>query len=100
MTSEDLRGREVLLGLNGDEGTYFLIYAVPGFDLSDSLITKKQFLYGIDLLFHVDSDVQNVIASEYVDSSSLDDPAVYRDALDRAATDASFNCPVQAFAER
>uniref|UniRef100_A0A3Q4B2L6 Carboxylesterase type B domain-containing protein n=1 Tax=Mola mola TaxID=94237 RepID=A0A3Q4B2L6_MOLML len=100
MTSESLRKKEVLLGLNRDEGTYFLIYGVPGFDLGESLITKKQFLYGIDLIFPGGSEIEDVLMSEYINPASLKNPAVYREALIRMVTDTTFNCPVQGFAER
>uniref|UniRef100_A0A3Q3W9M6 Carboxylesterase type B domain-containing protein n=1 Tax=Mola mola TaxID=94237 RepID=A0A3Q3W9M6_MOLML len=99
MTSESLRKKEVLLGLNRDEGTYFLIYGVPGFDLGESLITKKQFLYGIDLIFPGGSEIEDVLMSEYINPASLKNPAVYREALIRMVTDTTFNCPVQGFAE-
>uniref|UniRef100_A0A3Q3W5B8 Carboxylesterase type B domain-containing protein n=1 Tax=Mola mola TaxID=94237 RepID=A0A3Q3W5B8_MOLML len=91
--------KEVLLGLNRDEGTYFLIYGVPGFDLGESLITKKQFLYGIDLIFPGGSEIEDVLMSEYINPASLKNPAVYREALIRMVTDTTFNCPVQGFAE-
>uniref|UniRef100_A0A3Q3XAH1 Carboxylic ester hydrolase n=1 Tax=Mola mola TaxID=94237 RepID=A0A3Q3XAH1_MOLML len=100
MTSESLRKKEVLLGLNRDEGTYFLIYGVAGFDLGESLITKKQFLYGIDLLFPGGSEIEDVLMLEYINPASLKNPTVYREALIRMVTDAPFNCPVQGFAER
>uniref|UniRef100_A0A3Q3W5A6 Cholinesterase n=1 Tax=Mola mola TaxID=94237 RepID=A0A3Q3W5A6_MOLML len=93
-TIESLRKKEVLLGLNRDEGTYFLIYGVPGFDLGESLITKKQFLYGIDLIFPGGSEIEDVLMSEYINPASLKNPAVYREALIRMVTDTTFNCPV------
>uniref|UniRef100_A0A3Q3WGI4 Carboxylesterase type B domain-containing protein n=1 Tax=Mola mola TaxID=94237 RepID=A0A3Q3WGI4_MOLML len=99
MTSESLRKKEVLLGLNRDEGTYFLIYGVPGFDLGESLITKKQFLYGIDLIFPGGSEIEDVLMSEYINPASLKNPAVYREALIRMVTDTTFNCPVQGYAQ-
>uniref|UniRef100_A0A3Q3X9W9 Carboxylic ester hydrolase n=1 Tax=Mola mola TaxID=94237 RepID=A0A3Q3X9W9_MOLML len=99
-TIESLHKKEVLLGLNRDEGTYFLIYGVAGFDLDESLITKKQFLYGIDLMFPGAGYLADgAVMFEYINPANVNFLAVFRDALIRIVTDVLFICPVQEFAK-
>lgn len=92
--------KELLLGLNKNEGSYFLVYSIPGYDLGDSLISKKQFLYGLE--YFLGSELVpyfDIIFSAY---KHLNDHAYsgrFRDTLERVTSDILFNCPVQRFAE-
>lgn len=78
-----------------------MVYGMPGFDLSPSLITRKQFLYGMDLMF---SEAYNLMKEaviyEYTDWEDENDGAKNRDAVSALMTETMFICPVQQFAER
>uniref|UniRef100_A0A3Q3WB49 Carboxylic ester hydrolase n=1 Tax=Mola mola TaxID=94237 RepID=A0A3Q3WB49_MOLML len=51
LNNDSLPKKDVLLGLNLDEGSYFLVYGVPGFSIStESLITRDEFLTGVDVI--------------------------------------------------
>uniref|UniRef100_A0A671PG17 Cholinesterase n=1 Tax=Sinocyclocheilus anshuiensis TaxID=1608454 RepID=A0A671PG17_9TELE len=52
---------ELHLGLNRDEGTYFLVYGAPGFGIhNQSLINRDQFLAGVSLGLPGFSDIQGI----------------------------------------
>ncbi|CAF95208.1 unnamed protein product, partial [Tetraodon nigroviridis] len=88
--------KELLLGVNKNEASYFLVYAVPGYDLGDSLISKKQLLYGLDLFFGKEIEpFASTITDLY--SSVTADSGRFRDFLEKTVSDAVFNCPVQKF---
>jgi hypothetical protein len=54
---------EVLIGSNQDEWTHFLVYGAPGFDItSQSLISREDFLKGVDLVFMGFGDVTREMA--------------------------------------
>lgn len=91
--------KEILLGLNKDEGSYFMAYGLPGFDLGEDLLTHQQFLGALTQFIGVNAMVGNVISLMYVsiiDSS----PGKYRDALKNVLSDVLFFCPVTKFAKR
>lgn len=47
VNSGDFKDTQILLGVNQDEGSYFLLYGAPGFSKdNDSLISRKDFLAG------------------------------------------------------
>uniref|UniRef100_A0A674BDW0 Cholinesterase n=1 Tax=Salmo trutta TaxID=8032 RepID=A0A674BDW0_SALTR len=54
---------EVLIGSNQDEWTHFLVYRAPGYDItSQSLISREDFLKGVDLVFMMFGDVTREMA--------------------------------------
>uniref|UniRef100_H3C766 Carboxylic ester hydrolase n=1 Tax=Tetraodon nigroviridis TaxID=99883 RepID=H3C766_TETNG len=87
--------KELLLGVNKNEASYFLVYAVPGYDLGDSLISKKQLLYGLDLFFGKEIEPYASTITDLYSNVTAD--GRFRDALETMITDALFNCPVQTF---
>lgn len=92
--------KELLLGLNKNEGSYFLVYSIPGYDLGDSLISKKQFLYGLNLFFGNESAPYfDIIFNSYKHLTDQSYSGRFRDTLERVTSDILFNCPVQRFAE-
>lgn len=97
-----IQKKEVLLGLNHDEGTYFLIYTVPGFDITtQSLINKSQFLTGVELIFtHEQTITKEVITFQYTDWADEENGTKNRDSLNRMLSEYMFICPVQDFAYR
>lgn len=47
VSSGNFKDTQVLLGVNQDEGSYFLLYGAPGFSKdNDSLISREDFLEG------------------------------------------------------
>lgn len=92
----------LLLGLNHDEGTYFLMYGVPGFsNTGESLITRSQFLQGVDLVLSGTDDVTKQAGIfEYSDWADVNNSTKNRDFLSQIITDELFICPVQQFASR
>ncbi|KAM9452560.1 acetylcholinesterase-like isoform 9-T10 [Salvelinus alpinus] len=93
---------EVLIGLNQDEGTYFLVYGAPGYDItSQSLISRENFLKGVDLVLPGFSDVTRETAIfQYTDWTDENSGMNNRDLLGRMLGDRDFNCPVLEFAQR
>ncbi|PKK16862.1 acetylcholinesterase, partial [Columba livia] len=72
---------EVLLGAVQDEGTYFLVYGVPGFGKdNESLISP--------------------VVLQYTDWSDQDNPVKNREALDDIVGDHNVVCPLMQFARR
>lgn len=102
LSNSSIEKKEVLLGLNHDEGTYFLIYTVPGFDItSQSLISRDQFLTGVDLIFaHAQNITKETITFHYTDWADEGNGTKNRDSLNRILSDYMFVCPVQDFASR
>ncbi|XP_040903059.1 acetylcholinesterase-like [Toxotes jaculatrix] len=94
--------KEVLLGLNKDEGTYFLVYGVPGFtNTGQSLITRSNFLQGVALTMVDASSVSREAAIfHYTDWTDENDKTKNRDFLGSLVGDHLFVCPVVEFAQR
>lgn len=47
INSGNFKDTQILLGVNQDEGSYFLLYGAPGFSKdNESLISKEDFLEG------------------------------------------------------
>lgn len=91
--------KELLMGLNKNEGSYFLVYSIPGYDLGDSLISKKQFHYGLELLLGNESlPYADIIFDTYTQLIDQSYSGIFRDTLERLASDTLFNCPGQIFA--
>lgn len=56
LNSGNFKDTQILLGVNQDEGSYFLLYGAPGFSKdNESLISKDDFLEG-KLLTHGNSE--------------------------------------------
>ncbi|KAM9359168.1 cholinesterase-like isoform 1-T2 [Symphorus nematophorus] len=102
LSTGTLPKKEVLLGLNKDEGTYFLVYGVPGFDIkSDSLISRNEFLKGVDLSMTNANDVTKEAAIfQYTDWTEENNKMKNRDSLGTLVGDQLFVCPVLEFAHR
>ncbi|KAJ8007879.1 hypothetical protein DPEC_G00098760 [Dallia pectoralis] len=92
---------EVLIGLNKDEGTYFLAGA-PGFNISSqSLISREDFLEGVGLELAGWSEVTREAAIlQYTDWSDENNGMKNRDSFAQMVGDREFYCPVLEFAKR
>ncbi|KAJ3591150.1 hypothetical protein NHX12_009097 [Muraenolepis orangiensis] len=93
---------EVLVGLNKNEGSYFLLYGVPGYNLTgQSLISRKRFLEGIPLVLPGSSHAAKEAAVfQYTNWSDVEDELKNRDAMGDLVGDLFFNCPSLDFARR
>lgn len=50
LNSGNFKDTQILLGVNQDEGSYFLLYGAPGFSKdNESLISKEDFLEGKEI---------------------------------------------------
>lgn len=94
--------KDVMFGLNKDEGTYFVVYAVPGFNITgESLITRNEFLAGVTLAMDTASDVtRDAAIFHYTDWIEEDNRGKNRDSLCSLVGDQMFICPVLDFAHR
>lgn len=102
MVNNNIPHKEIITGVNHDEGPIFLVNAVPGIERKgQSLITRKQFLYGVDLLMK-DEDycIKQMALKMYTDWTDVNSGEKNRDSLVKMTTDKLFICPVERFASR
>lgn len=94
--------KDVMFGLNKDEGTYFVVYGVPGFNITgQSLITRNEFLAGVLLAMDTVNDVtRDAAIFHYTDWMDEDNRMKNRDSLCSLVGDQMFICPVLDFAHR
>ncbi|XP_070685773.1 acetylcholinesterase-like [Pempheris klunzingeri] len=102
LSTGNLPKKEVLIGLNKDEGPYFLIYSAPGFNITgQSLITRKEFQAGVALTLSSASDVTKEAAIfQYTDWTDENNRMKNRDSLSSLVGDQQIVCPVLEFAHR
>lgn len=102
LNNASLPKKDVLLGLNLDEGSYFLVYGVPGFSIRDeSLITRDQFLSGVDIILRNSYNATKETAIfQYTDWKDEMNSTLNRDYLISLLSGFMFFCPVQRFAYR
>ncbi|XP_069543453.1 acetylcholinesterase-like isoform X1 [Brachyistius frenatus] len=102
LDSRNLPRKEVVLGLNKDEGSYFLVYGLPGFDITrQSLITRNEFLKGVEISMANSNDVTREAAIfQYTDWTDDNNRTKNRDSLSGLVADQLFVCPVIDFAHR
>lgn len=93
---------QILVGVNKDEGTAFLVYGAPGFSKdNDSLITRGEFQEGLNMYFpEVSSLGKEAILFYYVDWLGDQTPEVYREALDDIIGDYNIICPALEFTKK
>ncbi|XP_068810389.1 cholinesterase isoform X2 [Struthio camelus] len=93
---------QILVGVNKDEGSGFLIYGVPGFSKdNDSLINKTEFRAGLTYVFPEASQlaVESIIF-QYTDWENEQKPEHYRDAMDDVVGDYYIICPAIEFTKK
>ncbi|KAM3823944.1 acetylcholinesterase [Vipera latastei] len=93
---------QVLLGVVKDEGSYFLIYGVPGFSKdNDSLISRQDFLEGVRMgVPHANDIATEAVVLQYTDWQDEDNREKNREAMDDIVGDHNIICPVMHFATR
>ncbi|XP_042269178.1 acetylcholinesterase-like [Thunnus maccoyii] len=94
--------KDVLFGLNKDEGTFFLLYGIPGFNITgQSLISRNEYLQGVAITMADASDVaREATIFQYTDWTDENSKMKNRDMLGSLVGDQLFVCPVLEFAHR
>ena len=94
--------KDVLFGLNKDEGTYFLVYGMPGYSITgQSLISRNEYLQGVAITMADASDVaREATILQYTDWTDENSKMKNRDMLGSLVGDQLFVCPVLEFAHR
>ncbi|XP_066274577.1 cholinesterase 1 [Branchiostoma lanceolatum] len=89
---------DILVGFVKDEGNFWLVYGVPGFDKdTDSIIDRETFVGDIAFCHPRLNDITvEATAFEYTDWLHVDQDTMYRDALDSVFGDPFFVCPTMA----
>lgn len=102
LNSNTLPKKDVLFGLNQDEGTYFLPYALPSFShTGQSLITRSQFLQGIPIVFPEAGDaIREAAIFQYTDWTDENNSTKNRDNMGTLVGDQLFVSPVLEFMHR
>jgi len=92
--------KDSLLGVNRDEGTFWILYSLPGFSKdSASLHNYTMFLNGVDQIAWDLTDFQRRrIKDLYTVHAGMDMDA-NRDVLDKVCGDRSFTCPTEELTE-
>ncbi|XP_053455875.1 cholinesterase isoform X1 [Nycticebus coucang] len=93
---------QILVGVNKDEGTAFLVYGAPGFSKdNNSIITRKEFQEGLQLFFpRVSEFGKESIFFHYTDWLDDQRPENYREALDDVVGDYNLICPALEFTKK
>lgn len=99
LNSGNFKDTQVMLGVNQDEGTYFLLYGSPGFGKdNESLISREDFLEGVKLSVPHANDIGlEAVVLQYTDWMDENNGTKNRDALDDIVGDHNVICPVAHF---
>ncbi|XP_028653836.1 acetylcholinesterase [Erpetoichthys calabaricus] len=100
LSSGNFKETQILLGVNQDEGSYFLLYGAPGFSKdNESLISREDFLEGVKLgVPHANDIGLEAVIHQYTDWMDENNPVKNRDAMDDIVGDHNVICPVLHFA--
>ncbi|XP_029302493.1 LOW QUALITY PROTEIN: acetylcholinesterase-like [Cottoperca gobio] len=102
LSTGTLPKKEVLFGSNKDEGTYYLMYGFPGFNISgESLISRNDFLKGVAQTIPHASDVaRDAAIFQYTEWKDENNRVQNRNLLGSLVGDRMFVCPLLEFAHR
>jgi len=103
LEAKNFKKTNVLLGVNRDEGFYFILYYLTELFKKEEnvFVTRNDFLKAVkELNLYVKPVGREAIVFEYTDWLNPKDPLKNRDALDRMVGDYAFTCPVMNFAHR
>lgn len=97
-----LKKTQIMVGVNKDEGTAFLVYGAPGISKdNNSIITRKEFEEGLKMLFPKVGELgKESILFHYIDWLDDQRPENYREALDDVLGDYNFICPALEFTKK
>lgn len=98
--NKNSRKNDVLLGLNLNEGTFILIYNLPGGPFAPRHLSREAFLYQMAIMFPASKQVQKAVTLRYTGLADPVDGAKNRDGLAEIIGDTMFICPVQDFAKQ
>ncbi|XP_026549820.1 acetylcholinesterase [Notechis scutatus] len=100
LSSGNFKETQVLLGVVKDEGSYFLIYGLPGFSKdNESLINQADFLEGVRMSVpHANDIATEAVVMQYTEWQDQDNGEKNREALDDIVGDHNIICPVVQFA--
>ncbi|XP_052315951.1 acetylcholinesterase [Oncorhynchus keta] len=100
LSSGNFKDTQILLGVNQDEGSFFLLYGAPGFSKdNESLISREDFLESVKLSVpHANEIGQEAVVLQYTDWFDENNGVKNRDALDDVVGDHNVICPLQHFA--
>ncbi|XP_033067510.1 cholinesterase [Trachypithecus francoisi] len=93
---------QILVGVNKDEGTAFLVYGAPGFSKdNNSIISRNEFQEGLKIFFPDVSEFgKESILFHYTDWVDDQRPENYREALDDVVGDYNIICPALEFTKK
>ncbi|XP_056298967.1 acetylcholinesterase [Pseudoliparis swirei] len=100
LSSGNFKDTQILLGVNQDEGSYFLLYGAPGFSKdNESLISREDFLEGVKLSVPHANDIGlEAVVLQYTDWMDENNGVKNRDAMDDVVGDHNVICPLAHFA--
>uniref|UniRef100_A0A4W6EBE0 Carboxylic ester hydrolase n=1 Tax=Lates calcarifer TaxID=8187 RepID=A0A4W6EBE0_LATCA len=100
LNSGNFKDTQILLGVNQDEGSYFLLYGAPGFSKdNESLISREDFLEGVKLSVPHANDIGlEAVVLQYTDWMDENNGVKNRDAMDDIVGDHNVICPLAHFA--
>eukprot|EP00064_Thunnus_orientalis_P007197 superscaffoldBa00000786_g7217 len=100
LNSGNFKDTQLLLGVNQDEGSYFLLYGAPGFSKdNESLISREDFLEGVKLSVPHANDIGlEAVVLQYTDWMDENNGVKNRDAMDDIVGDHNVICPLAHFA--
>ncbi|KAG8429169.1 hypothetical protein GDO86_018149 [Hymenochirus boettgeri] len=92
----------LLLGINKNEGSYFLIYGAPGFSKNnESLISREEFLGGVKMSVPLANDIAlEAVVMQYTDWEDEHAGVKNREAMDQLVGDQNVICPLTNFARK
>ncbi|XP_053566085.1 cholinesterase [Bombina bombina] len=96
------KNTQILTGVNKDEGSYFLVYQIPGFSKDhESFINRTQFQESIKTAFPKATDLAiDSIVFHYTNWEDEKNLAHNRDAMEDIVGDYNFKCPLIEFTKR
>uniref|UniRef100_A0A4W5QDX7 Carboxylic ester hydrolase n=1 Tax=Hucho hucho TaxID=62062 RepID=A0A4W5QDX7_9TELE len=100
LSSGNIKDTQILLGVNQDEGSFFLLYGAPGFSKdNESLISREDFVESVKLSVpHANEIGQEAVVLQYTDWFDENNGVKNRDSLDDVVGDHNVICPLQHFA--
>ncbi|XP_056419168.1 cholinesterase [Hyla sarda] len=96
------KNTQILTGVNKDEGSYFLVYQLPGFSKDhESFINRTQFQESVKLAFPKATELAvDSVIFHYTNWEDEQNPVLNRDAMDDIVGDYNFICPLLEFTKR
>ncbi|XP_066565473.1 cholinesterase isoform X2 [Amia ocellicauda] len=100
--SGQFKKTDILLGVNKDEGAYFLVYGAPGFSRdNESRITREEFLSSVKLTLPQASEIgREAVIFQYTNWTDEFNAEKNRDAMNDIVGDYNFICPLVEFTQK